>query len=411
MAPLISLPGPLIYPPASGRVIISFKYINQAIESHLDSLLRYFSRETALYIIVKRQRKEYDPNDPLTEEQREMKAGDTAIIITAVVSTTGVILVLILLWYVYRRYQRHAAKKRERATHRARNVPPPPSLEDGSLPNPDDISLNDLHERDIGVPESGARPSNDSSSPRSITVVLDFTGTNDIIVTPLSPATTDPQQGREVNPAIGSTDPQPGSEVNFVIGSTDPQPGTEVNFVIGSTDPQLGTEVNLVIGSTDPQPGREVNLAIGFTDPQPGTEVNLVIGSTDPHPGREVNLAIGSTDPQPGREVNSAICSTVVAPDAEVVDITPQASPDVPVPAPTEVNTHNVDDYETVFRVGHQVPPYVNEVRAERRRRDITLQASPDVPVPAPTEVNTHNVDDYETVFRGQPRCPCSSPY
>ncbi|RPB22959.1 hypothetical protein L211DRAFT_850366 [Terfezia boudieri ATCC MYA-4762] len=258
---------------------MSFEYINQALQSHLDSLLRHFSRETALYIVVKRQRKEYDPNDPLTEEQREMKAGDTVVIITAVVSTSGVILVLILLWYVYRRYQRHAAKKRERAAHRARNVPPPPSLDIGSqphLPNSDDITLNDLHVRDIWVPESGGRTSRDSRSTGSTTVVLDVTGTNDIIITPVGPT------------------------------------------------PRV----------------------------------------------REVNSAIGFTDPQLGRDVNSAIGSTVAAPDAEVVDSTPQASPDVRFSVPTELNTHDVEDDETVLGVGHQVPPYANDVRAERRRRE-----------------------------------------
>ena len=101
MAPALSTLHPPILLPASGRVTASINYISRAIERHLGSLLRlpYCNqklRAFAMYSLVKRQRTIYDPNAPMTEEQKEMEEGDRIAIITGIVSTSGAILVLIL---------------------------------------------------------------------------------------------------------------------------------------------------------------------------------------------------------------------------------------------------------------------------------------------------------------------------
>jgi len=57
---------------------------------------QFAARAIAMGRLVGRQRTVYDPNAPLTEEQKAMAEGDRRVIIAAVVATSGVILVLVL---------------------------------------------------------------------------------------------------------------------------------------------------------------------------------------------------------------------------------------------------------------------------------------------------------------------------
>lgn len=45
---------------------------------------------------IERQRKEYDPNDPLTDEQKQMEEGDRIVITVAIATSAGAIIVLVL---------------------------------------------------------------------------------------------------------------------------------------------------------------------------------------------------------------------------------------------------------------------------------------------------------------------------
>ena len=44
----------------------------------------------------RRQRTAYDPNAPLTEEQKAMEKGDRIVVISSMVSTSGAIVVLVV---------------------------------------------------------------------------------------------------------------------------------------------------------------------------------------------------------------------------------------------------------------------------------------------------------------------------
>jgi len=84
---------------------------------------------------------------------------------------------------------------------------------------------------------------------------------------------------------------------------------------------------------------------------------------------------LGPAPPYPGRGsgVNSPIGPAVTAHHTEAVSNTPLTTPDlIPLPS-TVANTGPANTAETplgLIRVDHQVPPYANDVRAERRRRE-----------------------------------------
>ncbi|KAF8419846.1 hypothetical protein EV426DRAFT_676120 [Tirmania nivea] len=197
-------------PPAFGYVITLTEDIKQLLDISTASLLqRLFYRRlnlqaTTMASLVRRQRKEYDPNDALTEEQKQMAKDDRTIMIAAIGAGSGGILVLVLLWYTYRRYKDYSARKRERAMRQAGLIPAPPPADEFPPPldQPEEIAMNELDGRHTRNSADEEHASRRSVSSGTIPVGLDRTCTDEIIATSLTPARQSSVCGSRVSLAI-----------------------------------------------------------------------------------------------------------------------------------------------------------------------------------------------------------------